>query len=163
MPEDKKNKQQPRRRPAKSASAAQPTSAAAPAAKEPDDVDAVAQSPQTPSVSTDEPDKVVDASPSDDDQLLATMVMTTGALGTLTLHYAERDVAMLLDGPSAMRLLTMLVRRREGLLGDRMSPTADPAAAWFVFDVAEPLAASWRPGVPQRRRAAVDPKLPQLA
>ncbi len=95
---------------------------------------------------------------------LVEAVRTTGAFGRLVLHYPERDVTFTLDGETAMRVLTMLVRRRDGGLGDPMSPSASPAAAWFVFDLGEPLAASWTPGMPMPpRRTAVDPNLPDAA
>lgn len=95
---------------------------------------------------------------------LVEAVRATGAFGRLVLHYPERDVTFTVDGETAMRVLTMLVRRRDGGLGDPMSPSASPAAAWFVFDLGEPLAASWTPGMPMPpRRTAVDPNLPDAA
>lgn len=83
----------------------------------------------------------------------------TGSIGTLILHFAERDVEFVLDGPSAMRAMTMLSKRRELGLADRLSPSSSPDSCWYVFDLKEPLAASWIPGARRpQRRTAVDPQ-----
>lgn len=79
--------------------------------------------------------------------------------GELTLHYPSRDVALALDGASALRLLTMFWRRSGSGLADVMDPGRTSAlGAWIVLDLTEPMAMSWRPTLgPNARRTALDP------
>lgn len=84
--------------------------------------------------------------------------LNRAAIGEVTLHYPQRDVTVLLDGQSAMRLLTMYRTRREGGLADPLHPEDATAwSGWLVLDLAEPLAISWMPNVRQRPRTAIDP------
>lgn len=91
----------------------------------------------------------------------ALRIQNMATVGQLTLHYAERDVTVLLDGDAAVRLLTMFARRAERGLADRLDPERSRAAnGWVVLDLQEPLAMSWLPGLPSRPpRTAVDPAL----
>lgn len=80
-------------------------------------------------------------------------------LGQLVAHYENRDVTFVVDGETALRLLTMFARRSELSLADRIDPYVSSAASmWLVLDIHEPLAMTWLPGLPAtRRRTAVDP------
>lgn len=85
--------------------------------------------------------------------------------GRLVLHYESRDVTLILDGASALRLLAMFAQRRSSGLDDRIDPaTSSALSGWVVLDVLEPLAMSWEPGLPQPRpRTAIDPAAPAAA
>jgi hypothetical protein len=80
-------------------------------------------------------------------------------LGTLTLHYPERDVTVLLDGDAALRVMAAHQRRRHAGYGDRLEPSVTSAhTAWVTLDPQEPLAMSWLPGLPHKpSRMAIDP------
>jgi hypothetical protein len=100
-----------------------------------------------------------------EDQLLAAIARLepSRTFGQLIVHFAARDVTTMLDGATAMRVLQMFQRRREGALGDEIRRSS-AGNLWFVFDIDEPLAISWIPGLPgQHPRTAVDPAPPGLA
>jgi hypothetical protein len=80
-------------------------------------------------------------------------------IGVLTLHYAARDVSVYLDGASAMRALAMYHRRAELGMADRLDGyESDAGSGWMIFELDEPLAMSWTPGLPAKpRRTAIDP------
>lgn len=81
-------------------------------------------------------------------------------IGTVTLHYAARDVRIPIDGASALRMLSMYRSRREGGLDDPLSVAGSSAwSGWVVWDLDEPLAMSWMPRLPERPRTAIDPEL----
>ncbi len=103
--------------------------------------------------------------PTDDADLMPMPLENRQVLGELVVHYASRDVTLLLDGEAAVRMLTMFARRREGGLGDHLHPQLSSArAGWVVLDLGEPLAMSWMPGLPTRQpRTVIDPAIPNAA
>lgn len=80
-------------------------------------------------------------------------------VGSLVLHYEARDVQVVLDGDSALRVLTAFARRDDRGLSDPIDPSTSSAfSGWFVADLDQPLAISWIPGLGgQRRRTVIDP------
>ncbi len=79
-------------------------------------------------------------------------------LGQITLHYPARDVKVLLDGDSAIRLLTMFRERDEGHWSDYLNPFISSAErGWLVMDLTEPLAISYLPLGDQAKRTSIDP------
>ena len=84
--------------------------------------------------------------------------------GTVTLHYPERDVRVVLDGATALRLLSMFARRRTGP-SDRLDPNDSTAlAGWLVVDLNELLAVSWWPSLSELPdRTVLDPPVPTAA
>lgn len=85
-----------------------------------------------------------------------------GVLGVLRLSYAARDVEIVLDGDSALRLLAIYrdrARPRSDQWADAMDPLrSDANNAWVVLDVNDVLAMSWAPGLAQRPpRTTIDP------
>ena len=87
-----------------------------------------------------------------------------GVFGTVTLHYPERDVPVVLDGENALRLLSMFAERRHGP-SDRLDSESSTAfAGWLVLDLDEVRAMSWWPSIGSRpSRTVIDPPLPQQA
>lgn len=79
--------------------------------------------------------------------------------GRLILHYPARDVAVPLDGSTAMRVLQMFAERRSDWTGDRFDWTSSAMNGWFVYDSTEPIAMSWEPHLPgmEGRRTVIDP------
>ncbi len=77
--------------------------------------------------------------------------------GTLTVHYASRDVDYPMDGDTAMRLLAMLAGTGRDL--DRVDPsTSDARHGWVMIDRTDVVGAQWNDTtsfVP--RRVTVDP------
>lgn len=76
--------------------------------------------------------------------------------GTLTVHYASRDVPFPMDGESAMRMLAVLAGTSNDV--DEIDRTSDALRMWMMIDRHEVLGAQWTPGdatVP--RRATMDP------
>lgn len=64
--------------------------------------------------------------------------------GTLVVHFPERDVRTVLDGLTAMRVLTCFARRGSQFADDvRLTGAAENR--WFVVDLAAALAVSWEP------------------
>lgn len=86
-------------------------------------------------------------------------------MGTLVLHYPQRDVTVVLDGDSGLRLLTMFWQRTEGGLADQLDPFRSSARdGWFVLDLDDVLAMTWVPGLATRPgRTAVDPATAEAA
>ena len=84
--------------------------------------------------------------------------------GTVTLHYPERDVRVVLDGATALRLLSMFARRRTGP-SDPLDPDSSTAlAGWLVLDLNELLAVSWWPSLSELPdRTVLDPPMPTAA
>ena len=79
-------------------------------------------------------------------------------LGQIILHYAARDVKVLLDGDSAIRLLTMFRERTESHWSDYLNPFISSAErGWLVMDLTEPLAISYLPLGDQAKRTSIDP------
>lgn len=79
-------------------------------------------------------------------------------LGQITLHYPARDVKVLLDGDSAIRVLTMFRERAEGHWSDDINPLISSAErGWLVMDLTEPLAISYLPLGDQTKRTSIDP------
>lgn len=114
---------------------------------------------------TSEPDSETDGDGEEAEEPLprvALEVSNEQVIGRLVLHFPERDVALLLDGASALRTLEMVRLRRGAGLADVIDVFGSPAHhSWFVFNPGEPLAASWIPGVPRERAGvAVDPVPP---
>lgn len=77
--------------------------------------------------------------------------------GTLTVHYASRDVDYPMDGDTAMRLLAMLAGTSRDL--DMVNPsTSDSRHGWVMIDRTDVVGAQWNDTtsfVP--RRVTVDP------
>ena len=76
--------------------------------------------------------------------------------GTLTVHYASRDVPFPMDGESAMRMLAVLAGTSNDV--DEIDRTSDALRMWMMIERHEVLGAQWTPGdatVP--RRATMDP------
>lgn len=76
--------------------------------------------------------------------------------GTLTVHYASRDVQFPMDGESAMRMLAVLAGTSNDM--DEIDRTSDALRLWMMIDRHDVLGAQWTPGdatVP--RRATMDP------
>ena len=116
----------------------------------------------------DEPDDAFD-----DDPLAAAVAksrltlsaINAARLGTLVLHFAARDVTVLIDGDAAMRLLEIYRQRGQSSAVEQYAEGLDPAnssasVGWVVTDPASDdlLAVSWIPGLPSKPpRVAVDP------
>ena len=80
-------------------------------------------------------------------------------MGILTAHFPERDVDLVLDGPSALRLLAIYAH---GIgRGDRIDPLISPSwAMWVAVDLERAMALSWWPRLPKAKtRVAIDPPL----
>jgi hypothetical protein len=79
-------------------------------------------------------------------------------LGVLTVHFPERDVKLIFDGDSALRLLTMFKDRTDRKWKDQLDPTTSLAhSGWCVLDLRLPLAISWAPIGSEPPRTAIDP------
>lgn len=87
------------------------------------------------------------------------MLLNRQTWGRLILHFPARDVAVPLDGSTAMRVLRMFADRNHDWHGDRFDWTASAMNGWFVYDSTEPIAMSWEPDLPgrERRRTVIDP------
>ena len=130
---------------------------------------------------TETPSNVVDDSTAPTDEESATgldeadvtekeamsFILTQGnapIFGELILHFAERDVPIILDGETAARVIATFAepwRRRR--LQDRIDPATSPMSnMWSTFDLSRLLGASWIPGVATKAdsRMTVDPPLP---
>jgi hypothetical protein len=78
--------------------------------------------------------------------------------GRLSLHFPQRDVELLFDGDSALRLLTMFQNRSDRGWKDHLDPqTCSAGNGWLVLDLTLPLALSWQPLAAQPPRTAIDP------
>ena len=111
----------------------------------------------------------------DDDPLAAAVAksrltlsaINAARLGTLVLHFAARDVTVLIDGDAAMRLLEIYRQRGQSSAVEQYAEGLDPAnssasVGWVVTDPASDdlLAVSWIPGLPSKPpRVAVDPEV----
>lgn len=87
-------------------------------------------------------------------------VSNMGLLGTLVLHYASRDVTVVVDGDAAMRIMKAAETNSARGLADVIDPKRSPASTgWVVLAPTQPLALSWFPGLPDREhaKAAFDP------
>lgn len=76
--------------------------------------------------------------------------------GTLTVHYAQRDVAFPMDGESALRMLAVLAGNSNDV--DEIRRSSDALRGWLMIDRTEVLGAQWAPAeatVP--RRPTMDP------
>ena len=116
----------------------------------------------------DEPDDAFD-----DDPLAAAVAssrltlsaVNAARLGTLVLHFAARDVTVLVDGDAALRLLEIYRQRGQRSAVEQYAEGLDPVnssaeVGWVVTDPASDdlLAVSWIPGLPSKPpRVAVDP------
>lgn len=82
-------------------------------------------------------------------------------MGIVTLHGRDRDVEVVLDGASALRLLLLYQQRRAGdsPLADQIDlVTSSARNAWLVADFEELIAISWWPDLPRNSpRTAIDP------
>jgi len=106
----------------------------------------------------DEPVKVA-LGRADAERRAAVPMANQTVVGSLILHYEARDVQVVLDGNSALRVLTAFARRDDRGLSDPIDPFSSSAfSGWFVADLDQPLAISWIPGLAgQRRRTVIDP------
>ncbi|HEX4866806.1 MAG TPA: hypothetical protein VFV32_04200 [Acidimicrobiales bacterium] len=68
--------------------------------------------------------------------------------GDLVVHFPERDVRVVSDGLSALRVLTCFTRQ-SGQLADDVTPRALAENAWFAVDLDKALAISWNPRDPR--------------
>jgi hypothetical protein len=76
--------------------------------------------------------------------------------GTLTVHYAARDVGFPMDGESALRMLAVLAGTSNDM--DEIRSSSDAQRVWLMIDRTDVLGAQWVPAeatVP--RRATMDP------
>jgi hypothetical protein len=86
-------------------------------------------------------------------------LMNQGQLGLLVLHFPERDVKLVFDGDSALRVLTMFKDRTDRKWKDQLNPTSSSAlSGWCVLDLRLPLAISWMPMGDEPPRTAIDPR-----
>ena len=96
---------------------------------------------------------------------LTLSALNAAQIGTLVLHFAARDVTVVVDGDAALRLLEIYRHRGDkrtvGQFADRFNPASSSAVCgWVVTDLAtdDLLAVSWIPGVPSKPpRVAIDP------
>ena len=119
-----------------------------------------------------QPSTAIVASPPDAetaaaDQLehaLRTIATNQATLGELTLSYPTRDVALVLDGLTAARVLAAFAdpARRSDLQDEINTATSPMRNLWASFDLDQLLAVSWMPGLPTRAmsRMTVDPPNP---
>lgn len=103
--------------------------------------------------------------PMDDDALAATIRANRTRFGELVVHYAERDVTIVLDGASASKVMAVHAgvttrRAAEDLLIPLVS---DMANMWASIDLDRALAMSWIPMLPSiaGRKMTIDPALPE--
>ena len=84
--------------------------------------------------------------------------------GEVLLHFPERDVAIVLDGATAARVVAAFAQPRlRSLLQDRIDvETSVMTNLWASFDLSRLLGVSWLPGLPSeaRDRMTIDPPLP---
>jgi hypothetical protein len=86
-------------------------------------------------------------------------LINQGQLGLLVLHFRERDVKLVFDGDSALRVLTMFKDRTDRKWKDQLNPTSSSAlSGWCVLDLRLPLAISWMPIGDEPPRTAIDPR-----
>lgn len=80
-------------------------------------------------------------------------------VGELIVHFAERDVRVVLDGDAALRTMAIFAGSTNRQHYDVLDPASSPAQnGWFVLDTATPLAMTWLPGLPApRQRTTIDP------
>lgn len=77
--------------------------------------------------------------------------------GTLTVHYAARDIGFPMDGESALRMLAVLAGTSNDM--DEIRTSSDAQRVWLMIDREDVLGAQWVPTeatVP--RRATMDPR-----
>lgn len=124
-----------------------------------DSPEQAAKQPRPPRRDAAEWERLVDEAESRQKDEVETVQETNRKrLGQITLHYAARDVKVLLDGDSAMRLLTMFRERAEGHWSDYLNPFISSAEqGWLVMDLTEPLAISYLPLGDQAKRTSIDP------
>lgn len=88
-----------------------------------------------------------DPGPGDESELTRAkeaLQINASVTGTLVVHFPERDVRTVLDGLTAMRVLTCFARRGSQFADDvRLTSAAENR--WFVVDLAAALAVSWEP------------------
>ena len=90
--------------------------------------------------------------------------LNSGVFGTVTLHYPARDVRVVLDGATALRLLEMFARRQTGPSDPLDTASSTAFAGWLVLDLEELLAVSWWPSTGGRPdRTVLDPPVPLAA
>jgi hypothetical protein len=82
-----------------------------------------------------------------------------GVIGTVTLHGPSRDVHLLMDGESALRLLKCFEQRSDRGYADYLDIDRSSARnGWLVIDLDEFDAMSWRPGTAKKGpRTVIDP------
>ena len=76
--------------------------------------------------------------------------------GTLTVHYATRDVDYGMDGESGLRMLNVLAGASTDI--DPITRDADAVRSWIMIDRSDILGAQWTPDVSiVPRRPTMDP------
>jgi hypothetical protein len=92
---------------------------------------------------TPEPDQDQDLEP-ELSRAKQALQINASVTGTLVVHFPERDVRTVLDGLTAMRVLTCFARR-SSQFADHVRLTSAAENRWFVVDLAAALAVSWEP------------------
>lgn len=120
------------------------------------DVAAEGSEAETSAVEEDRPDSTEWETP------LVRRVRNRFTLGQLIVHYPERDVSVVIDGDSALRLIGVFAGHVPARELDRVhlaEATADNV--WVGVSLEGVLAMSWIPGISNRpSRAVVDPPAP---
>jgi hypothetical protein len=100
------------------------------------------------------------------EQTLDTIAANQATMGELTLSYPARDVALVLDGLTAARVVAAFADpSRRSSLQDELNAASSMRNLWASFDLDRLLAVSWMPGLPDRAtsRMTVDPPNPHAS
>lgn len=91
-------------------------------------------------------------------ELISGASANMAVIGSLTLHFRDRDVVAMMDGYAALRMLTSIERNEEGW-GDPLNPAlSDAGNLWIAIRTERLLGASWVPGRPSTGGIAIDPE-----
>ncbi len=98
------------------------------------------------------------------ERAVGTITANQLTVGELTLSYPARDVVLVLDGPTAARVIAAFAdpSRRSSLQDPLDTATSSMRNLWASFDLDRLLAVSWIPQLPTRAmsRMTVDPPNP---
>lgn len=101
---------------------------------------------------------VIDPARSVASELISGASANMAVIGSLTLHFRDRDVVAMMDGYAALRMLTSIERNEEGW-GDPLNPAlSDAGNLWIAIRTERLLGASWVPGRPSTGGIAIDPE-----
>jgi hypothetical protein len=77
--------------------------------------------------------------------------------GELVLHYPSRDVTVLLDGDTGLRVMRLFLQPDATEFADPIGPGSDADRGWLALDLDQLMAISWQIASPNPTRLAVDP------